>query len=522
MWWLLLVPYLMAGVVVVYSYVQWTRRKMYAMLATMSGPKTLPVIGHAHEFYNVTPGEFRNHQDLNCSRTYAQISLHTEGLADTLRYFGSFPSPVCIHMGPLPHVGVFDPESVQAVLNSQHCLQKSHQYSFLWIPHTIIASPVHMWKGQRKAMNPSFGPANLGSYVPIFNNKCVLLMDILQQHVGKPERDFTRDIMKCTLDQIYETAYECEFNMQLSPDGDKSMDLFENFMALVAERFFTVWKYPDFIYSWTKAYRDQKKYITTYFDTVLEKIERHVDMASKIKDMGDASSSGKRQNYVNCLAKYLRSQGPIPREELLAHLGLMVFAGNETTAKTINAALLLLAIHPEIQERCYQEITSVCPGENEYISAEDAAKLTYLEMVIKESMRLFPVAAILARFATDDVKINDHQTIPKNTRIIIGTYQIHRDPKIWGPNADQFDPDHFLPENVAGRHPYSFIPFSGGPRNCMGIRYAWLSMKILIAFVLRQYRLSTTVKYDELKVAYGVLLSISNGCPMTIEKRAVG
>nr|XP_019543093.2 probable cytochrome P450 313a1 [Aedes albopictus] len=497
---LYLVSFLLAGVVLLYSYVQWTRRKMYAMLATMSGPKTLPVLGHAHKFYNVTP----------------------EGLADTLRYFGSFPSPVCIHMGPLPHVGVFDPESLQVILNSPHCLQKAHQYTFFWINNTVFTAPVHMWKGQRKALNPSFGPSILGSFVPIFNNKCIVLMNILQQHVGKPERDFTRDIMKCTLDQIYETAFECEFNMQQSPDGDKSMDLFESFMALLAERLFTIWMYPDFIYRWTKTYRDQKKCLSAYYNTVVAKIERHVDMDKRINATSNVSNSDKPPNYIDCLSKYLRSQGPTPREDILAHLCLMVFAGNETTAKTVNAALLLLAMHPEIQERCYKEIVSVCPGENEHISAEDAAKLTYLEMVIKESMRLFPVAAIMARVTSSDVKINDHQTIPKDTRIIIGTFQIHRDPKIWGPNADQFDPDHFLPENVAGRHPYSFIPFSGGPRNCMGIRYAWLSMKILLAFVLRQYRLSTSVKYDELRVAYGVLLSISNGCPLTIEKRAVG
>lgn len=65
-----------------------------------------------------------------------------------------------------------------------------------------------MWKEQRKAFNPSFGPAILGSFVPIFNKKCVILIDILRQHVGKPERDFSRDIVKCTLDQIYGTTSE--------------------------------------------------------------------------------------------------------------------------------------------------------------------------------------------------------------------------------------------------------------------------------------------------------------------------
>ncbi|XP_062557031.1 cytochrome P450 4c3-like [Armigeres subalbatus] len=497
MWLPLLIPYFCVGVVLVYSCVQWTRRKMYATLASMSGPKPLPVIGNAHKFYNVT----------------------AEALADTLRYFGSFPSPVCIHMGPLPHVAIFDPESAQVVLNSQHCLQKTHQYSFFWIPRTLLCAPANVWKVQRKVLNPSFGPAILGSFVPILNEKCITLINLLEQHVGKPQRDFSRDILKCTLDQIYETAFDCKFNMQLSSDGDKSMDLFEGFMELVAARFFTVWKYPDCVYQWTKAYRDQRKYITTYYQTVLEKILKHLDFVNSITKLDKNEDTEKPQNYVNNLLKYLRMQESTSKEEIYSHFGLMVFAGNETTAKTISFILLMLAIHQDVQERCYQEIAGVCPEIDQYISAEHAANLTYLEMACKETMRLFPVAPILGRIATEDVKLNDCHTIPANARIIIGTHQMHRDPKIWGTNADRFDPDNFLPENVAKRHPYSYIPFSGGPRNCLGVRYAWLSMKILIAYVLRNYRLSTSLEYDQVRISYGVMLNIKNGCQLTIEKR---
>nr|XP_019562039.2 probable cytochrome P450 313a4 [Aedes albopictus] len=499
MWWLLFVPYLLVGVILVYSYVQWTRRKMYAMLATMSSPKALPVIGHAHKFYNSTP----------------------EALADTLKYFGSFPSPVCIHMGPLPHVGVFDPESLQVILNSPHCLQKSLQYSFLGISSSIFSSPSDIWKIQRKAFNPAFGPAVLASFVPTFNKKCSLLMGILQQYEGKPEKDFSRDLVKCALDEICETTFGCEFNMQLSSEGDYALDMSEGFVDMVAERCFTIWKYPDFIYRWTKSYRDQVKYVDAFYDTIMGKVERREGIEKIMNDLSNAETSEKSQNFLYCLSKYLSLQGPTSRDDILAHFGLNIVAGLETKARTISSTLFMLAMHPDIQERCYQEIVSVCPAENQFISTEDVGKLTYLEMVIKETMRLFPAAALMARVATSDIKISGNKTIPENTTIIIGTYQIHRDPKIWGPKADQFDPDNFLPENVADRHPYSFIPFSAGPRNCIGLRYAWLSMKILIAYILRRYRLSTSVKYDELRVAYGIFLSIVNGNPMKIERRVV-
>lgn len=145
---------------------------------------------------------------------------------------------------------------------------------------------------------------------------------------------------------------------------------------------------------------------TTYFNEVLEKIVRHVDIDRRVNDLCGEQSAEKYHNFVYCLSKYLQAQGPIPREDILAHFGFMIFAGNETTAKTISAVLLMLAMHPEIQERCYLEVAAVCSNENQYISAEDVSNLTYLEMVCKETMRLFPVAAMLARVATSDVKLN--------------------------------------------------------------------------------------------------------------------
>lgn len=96
---------------------------------------------------------------------------------------------------------------------------------------------------------------------------------------------------------------------------------------------------------------------------------------------------------------------------------------------------------------------------------------------------------------------------------------MHRDPNIWGPNAEQFNPDNFLPENAAKRHPYAYLPFSAGPRNCMGLRYARIAMKVTAAHILKKYRLRTSLTLEELRVSYGVMLNIANGVLMSLEKR---
>ncbi|XP_065082891.1 cytochrome P450 4C1-like [Ochlerotatus camptorhynchus] len=462
----------------------------------------------------------------------------SRAIAGTLKYFSEFPSPVCIYMGPLPHVAIFDPEQLQVVLHSQNCLDKSVQYSFLRVSETLISAPAHLWKGQRKALNPSFGPAILSSFADIFNKKCVMLTERLGQYVGKPERNFYRDISKCTLDQIYATAFGCDFNMQQSLDGERSLDLQEAYMKLMAARFFTVWKYPEFIYRMTKSYKKELELRKIYHDSITGKmvqqlcVEENLRSSDEQKPTNEDTGTRKPQNFIECLIKYLRVGGqaskdkyPVrvgtqsSKEDVFPHVDMTIFAGNDTSAKTICSILLMLAIHPEVQERCYQELMEVCPEEDQPISYKDAANLTYLEMVCKETMRLLPAVPIMARVTSGDIKLNDRHTIPANCTIIMGIFQIHRDPKIWGPNADNFDPDNFLPDNVAKRHPYSYIPFSAGPRNCVGMRYAYLSSKIMVAHMLRKYRLKTSLTMSQLRIRCGLLLHISNGCQMALEKR---
>ncbi|XP_011687784.1 PREDICTED: cytochrome P450 4C1-like, partial [Wasmannia auropunctata] len=92
--------------------------------------------------------------------------------------------------------------------------------------------------------------------------------------------------------------------------------------------------------------------------------------------------------------------------------------------------------------------------------------LPYLERCIKEALRLYPSVYLISRIPGEDVKLQSY-LVPAGTILHLNIYGVHRDPNFW-PNPEVFDPDRFLPEKILNRHPYSYIPFSAGPRNCIG------------------------------------------------------
>lgn len=126
----------------------------------------------------------------------------------------------------------------------------------------------------------------------------------------------------------------------------------------------------------------------------------------------------------------------------------------------------------EVQEKIAEEMDSLFGGSDRPATIKDLNEMKYLERVIKESMRMYPPVPFIGRITSEEVEIAGYQ-IPKNCFINIEIFKILRDPDHF-PNPEKFDPDRFLPENSNSRHPYAYIPFSAGPRNCIGKQMRYL------------------------------------------------
>lgn len=182
------------------------------------------------------------------------------------------------------------------------------------------------------------------------------------------------------------------------------------------------------------------------------------------------------------------------------------------------STLLMMAMHQDVQEKVMNEIRDVFDTVNQEVDNANLNNLSYLEQVIKETMRLFPVLPITGRLATKDVVLNTC-TIPAGSNILIIMFNTHRNPKYWGDDAHLFRPDRFHPENISKVHPYAYGPFSGGHRICIGMKYAMNVMKVILTHFLRNYKVSTSLKYEELEFKIEVSMKIVQHYMMKIEKR---
>nr|CAD7259856.1 unnamed protein product [Timema shepardi] len=192
-------------------------------------------------------------------------------------------------------------------------------------------------------------------------------------------------------------------------------------------------------------------------------------------------------------------------------------SGHDTMTSAICFALWCLAKNQDVQDMVLKEIESVVDCKDRALVYRDLQEMKYLEKVIKETLRLFPSVAVFGRKLNQDVQI-DNYTLPKGSSVGIMAYSMHRDSKLY-PEPEKFNPERFdLINLVQGRHPYQYIPFSAGPRNCIGQKFAMLAMKTILAKVVRCYKVLPS-EGSELKLKLDVVLKSCNGIVLKLEQR---
>ncbi|GAB2299975.1 hypothetical protein Dimus_034020 [Dionaea muscipula] len=193
------------------------------------------------------------------------------------------------------------------------------------------------------------------------------------------------------------------------------------------------------------------------------------------------------------------SMSQVNKQLIMDECKTFFFAGHETTALLLTWTVMLLASNPTWQDKVREEVAQVCKGSPPCI--DHLPGLSLLNLVINESMRLYPPATVLPRMAFEDIKLGD-LLIPKGLSIWIPVLAIHQSKELWGEDADEFNPNRFISKTFT---PGRFFPFGGGPRNCIGQTFAMMEAKIVLATLVSRFRFSISKNYRHAPV---VILTI--------------
>ncbi|XP_015179367.1 PREDICTED: cytochrome P450 4C1-like [Polistes dominula] len=422
-------------------------------------------------------------------------------------------------------VFIFDPDDIQELLKSNEHIEKGILYKPLipWLSYGLLISNGEKWHLRRKMLTPAFHFNILKHYfINLIEESKDLVESLQKEGDGNPIiKDLRTFISKYTLNAICQTAMGIQLNGENELESEYRQAV-HVYGSIVAYRSFRPWYLSDTIFAFSPIARVQRKTLKTLHDfsrnIIAERKRFHENTNGKYLQINenieednvfnkysekDNFQSKKKLSMLDLLIAASWSNNQIDEEGIREEVDTFIFEGHDTTASTLSFALSLFAKHKDVQENIRDEVQSIMQEDNLTISS--LSKLSYLERCLKESFRLYPSVHIISRRISEDMQLKRY-LIPSGTYCNINIYSVHRNPEYW-PNPNVFDPDRFLPENIKGRHPYSYIPFSAGPRNCIGQKLAMLELKLFVAFILYNFKLEPVDELDDVKFSADITLT---------------
>ncbi|XP_067015325.2 probable cytochrome P450 6a13 [Anabrus simplex] len=410
--------------------------------------------------------------------------------------YGMYPKEryVGIFQWRSPALLVRDPELIKHIVlkDFSHFHDRGMHYDEVHDPLTahLINLEGTRWKSLRSKLTPAFSSGRLKAMFPLIAECSLEMINHIESGGGLV--DIRETLARFTTDVIGTCAFGLKFDALTDPDSQfRTMGrlcMAPSYSA--ALRRMARLTFPEL----TKALRicQFPPNVTIFFCNVIR------DALNLRQD-----DKMKRNDFLQLLLHLKKEEAVIPdisgknvlvmNDMVLAAQAFVFFlAGFETSSSTMSFCLYELAHHPEIQSRLREEVSAaVRQSQNGELTYEALQDLTYMDKVFSETLRKYPVAAMLLRECTREYHVpGSSLKLDPGLQIIIPTYALHHDPAYY-PEPARFDPERFSEQAKAARHPFTYLPFGEGPRVCIGQRFSYLEMKVGLAYLLQNYVIET-------------------------------
>ncbi|XP_037028826.1 cytochrome P450 4d2-like [Bradysia coprophila] len=470
----IIISFLLVVLSLLYDYVK--NKRKFDLIEKFPGPVAQPIVGNAFN-YAAKSAEDVISLILESHQTYG-YSYRTKIYNDVT-------------------VWTSDLKIISTVLGtSTKVLTKSPLYNFLkpWIGEGLLTGTGKKWRAERKVMAPMFHSKFFEYFVDVFSRRGEALVEKLKSTKDGDAVDVLGLSYLTALDSICEIMCDERIDA-LNDSSSEYVKAMTEVMDVLGSRFSSFWTRNEFLYNllpWPgKAkYNKTLEVINSFSNKVILKRRDHLMM----KKAGDYNSDGESASkivFVDLLLQGTVDGNSLGNDAILDQVNTLTFNGRNSSPVAIAFVLYALGQHKDIQEKVFKEIKNVFGSDkNESITSQQLQDLTYLDWVIKETMRLYPPIPAIARYIEEDICLDDGRIIPADSSLALTLFVAFRNPSIF-PEPNEFIPDRFDPNGGVSStiDPMAFIPFSSGPRNCIGQKYALLLIKTIVVQVLRNYEI---------------------------------
>lgn len=370
---------------------------------------------------------------------------------------------------------------------------------------SIFTTNGETWKKQRKLLNPSFEMTRINKVFDLMNDAVHDLMKRFEQYPDKSVIEVDEMMTFVTADVIFRTIMSAKLDPK---EGKKILNAFTTFQEQsvhsAMRKMFYFPKWLSYILGESKRLK-AGECIRNSLKTIIKPRYEQVDLNTKAK-------------YNDILESLLRvvdaqTNQRFSFEEILDQVAMLFLAGHETTASSLTWTLYLLSSYPKEQEEAFNELIQILQGEEE-IQISHLKQLKFLHNIFKESLRLYPPVGFFAREASTPTKIRD-KDVKKGSGVVVAPWLIHRHESFWE-NANEFNPYRFDKDYKKD----AYLPFGMGERICIGQGFAMQEAILILANILKTYKLELENNFIP-DVVGRLTIRSANGMKIKFSKRSI-
>ena len=452
-----------------------------------------PLLGHI-------PGLMKMKKEHFCSLHIAWLENHDTSL---------------LQIGPnMPFILTKNLKVFETVLSSSKIITKATSYWVFhdWLGKSLFTSTGDHWRSRRKLLTPSFHFKILTEFLPIVEKHSKKFVSCIRDSVCKKPFDALKLMKLYSMGVICETSMGIECNVLDTAFADSSstskteiqelnvVQSIDKLLELLVNRNDIPWYWWKPLFQLLPAGKEYYKILENLKTFCTDIIKKRTE---KLNTEGYANT--KQPILMDKLLMHLNA-GDLNVEDVVSETQTFMFAGYDTVATALSWCLSCLGRNKENQAKAYEEAKRI---EELGLSLQDSLKeMKYIECVIKETLRIHPSAPIFSRAIEEDIVI-DSVLYPKGSNVAFCILAMHRDAKYWE-DPLVFKPERFLETSDSASSPYIFIPFSAGPRNCIGQKFAMMELKTTIYHILLDYHVDALQKEEELLETVEIIHSVAN------------